>query len=386
MSFSAVPRRGLLVWLLAVSTGWSCAKSSSGIAPAPAVPPPSTSPWKTPVYPTTTWERFSQPEWAGYRSGALDTLTTYLQKIPTTGLMVAVHGRMLYSYGDITGQSYLASARKSVLSMLFGNYVAQGRIRLTSTLAELGIDDRPALTPEERQATVRDLLVTSSGVFHPASNPGDNLSDAPPRGSQKPGSYFLYSNWDFNALGTIFETATGRRLYDAVEQDLARPIQMEDWRRDLQQKSGDTTRSIHLAYHMWFSTRDMARLGYLMLREGKWFDRQVIPASWVRESTSPIITSSQMNPPGVRDNQLAYGYLWWILEEQAGSLLAGAYSARGAYGQYILIAPRLDMVIAHKRVIPRGDNSSVSWSQFLEIARQLVGARCPRGECAITAN
>jgi CubicO group peptidase (beta-lactamase class C family) len=171
-----------------------------------------------------------------------------------------------------------------------------------------------------------------------------------------------------------------------VEQDLARPIGMEDWRRDLQQKSGDTTRSIHLAYHMWFSTRDMARLGYLMLRQGKWNDRQVIPAAWVRESTAPIVTSDRMNPPSVRDSRLSYGYLWWILEEPAGSLLAGAYSARGAYGQYILIAPRLDMVIAHKRALRPGDNTSVSWAQFMEIARQVAGARCPRGECSITAN
>ena len=151
-----------------------------------------------------------------------------------------------------------------------------------------------------------------------------------PRGSQKPGAYFLYSNWDFNVLGSIFEKAAQRNIYDAVEIDLARPIGMEDWRRDLQSKSGDTTRSVHLAYHMWFSTRDMARLGYLMLREGKWEDKQVIPAAWVRESTSPLIPSSQMNPPSVRENRLAYGYLWWILEEPAGSLLSRAPTARAA--------------------------------------------------------
>jgi CubicO group peptidase (beta-lactamase class C family) len=365
---------------------WGCAKSSPDVAPAPTEVTAPLSPWKIPVYPTISWERFPQPELAGYRAGALDTLTTYLKTIPTTGMMVSVHGRMLYSYGNVTEQSYLASARKSVLSMLFGNYVAEGKIKLTSTLAQLGIDDRPPLSPEERQATVRDLLMTSSAVFHPASNPGDNLADAPPRGSQTHGSYFLYSNWDFNALGTIFETVTGRNIYDAIESDLARPIQMEDWRRDLQQKSGDSTRSVHLAYHMWFSTRDMARLGYLMLRQGTWLDKQVIPASWIRESTLLQVPSDQMHPLSVQQTKLGYGYLWWILEEPAGSLLAGGYSARGAYGQYIMVVPRLDMVIAHKRAIRKNDETSVTWNQFMEIARQLVGARCPKEECSTLAN
>ncbi len=362
-----------------------CAKSQPANAPAPtqagAAPAAPASPWRTSVFPGATWEKVPNPELAGYRPGALDTLTAYLQSIPTTGMVVTVHGRVLYTYGDLLEQSYLASARKSVLSMLYGNYVAQGRIKLDATLTDLGLDDRPALTVEEKQATVRNLLTTSSGIYHEASNPGDNLGDAPPRGSQKPGAYFLYSNWDFNVLGTIFEKATQRNIYDAVEVDLARPIGMEDWRRDLQVKSGDTTRSVHLAYHMWFSTRDMARLGYLMLREGKWDDRQVIPAAWVRESTSPVVTSNQMNPPSVRENRLAYGYLWWILEEPAGSMLAGAYSARGAFGQYILVAPRLDLVIAHKRALrPGRETTNVTWGQFMEAVRQVVGARCAR-EC-----
>jgi hypothetical protein len=379
-----------LRWSLLLVAGLACAKSQPATGPQPtesveARPSVPASPWRTAVYPAATWEKPPNPEAAGYRSGALDSLTAYLKTIPTTGMVVTVYGRQLYAYGDIVEQGYLASARKSVLSMLYGNYVAQGRIKLDATLADLGIDDRPPITADEKKATVRDLLITSSGVYHEASNPGDNLADAPPRGSQKPGGYFLYSNWDFNVLGTIFERQTQRNIYDAVEIDLARPIGMEDWRRDLQQKSGDTTRSIHPAYHMWFSTRDMARLGHLMLREGKWNDRQVIPAAWVRESTSPLVTSNQMNPPSVRENKLGYGYLWWLLEEPSGSILTGSYSARGAYGQYIMVVPRLDMVIAHKRALRSGrENTNVTWNQFMEAVHRIVGARCAR-EC-IAAN
>ena len=183
--------------------------------------------------------------------------------------MAVVGGRALYEYGDLTTVSYLASVRKSVLAMLFGKYVANGTIKLNKTLADLKIDDIGGLLPIERTATVADLLGARSGVYHEASNPGDNLADAPPRGSQKPGTYFLYSNWDFNALGTIFEQETGQNIYDALEKDIVRPIGMRDFDRARTSRTGDATRSQHLAYHMNFSTRDMARIGYVMLRNGR---------------------------------------------------------------------------------------------------------------------
>ena len=144
-----------------------------------------------------------------------------------------------------------------------------GRCGSARRFQELGIDDLGGPTDQEREATVEDLLGAGSGVYHAASNPGDNLADAPPRGSQKHGAYYWYSNWDFNALGTSFEQETGRNIYDALEAELAQPIGFEDWNRAVQVRSGDTTRSIHKAYHMHLSTRDMARVGYLMLRGGR---------------------------------------------------------------------------------------------------------------------
>jgi len=78
--------------------------------------------------------------------------------------------------------------------------------------------------PLERTATIRDLLMARSGVYHRAANEGDASALAPPRGSVKPGSYFLYNTWDFNALGTIHERETGRDFYKAFEGDIAHPI------------------------------------------------------------------------------------------------------------------------------------------------------------------
>lgn len=371
MQWMAGLRAGAVAVVLA-----ACGTAAPPAGPAPVSEAPARSVWRTPVFPRATWEAIPAAESAGYRSAALDSLRAYLQTLNTTGMVVAVHGRVLFSYGNITEQSYLASARKSVLSMLYGPWVANGTIRLDETLAQLGIDDRLGLTPAERRATVRNLLMTSSGVYHPASNPGDNLADAPPRGSQEPGAYFLYSNWDFNALGTIFEQKTGRNIYDALQDQLARPIGMEDWDRARQRKSGDPRRSRHQAYHMDLTTRDMARIGYLTLRQGRWRDSVLVPEAWVRESTSPLVPSSRMNPASARALRLGYGYLWWIHEEP-GTVLEGGYSARGAVGQYITVLPKLDMVIAHKRALRQGQpNPAVTWSQYMEVVQQLAGARC----------
>src|SRR5215213_6789532 len=329
------------------------------------------------------WQRVTDPAALGYSRAGLDSALTMVQGMKTSALLVAVGGRSLLEYGDVTDTSYLASARKSILSMLYGRYVENGTIRLDETVAEIGIDDRGGLLPLERTATVEQLLGARSGVYHPASNQGDALVMAPPRGSQKPGTYNLYSNWDFNALGTIFEKKTGRSIYDAFESDIARPIGMQDFYRSVHSRQGDSTRSIHPAYHFVFSTRDMARLGQLMLRDGKWGGQQVIPASWVRRSTRTVTPPAEMNPPGIRGQALAFGqgysFLWWTrVRPDTTDVFHGAYAAEGAAGQYILVVPKLDMVVAHK-VVARGNmtaDQSVTLQQFEALVRAIGSARC----------
>ena len=89
-----------------------------------------------------------------------------------------------------------------------------------TTLADLGMTDHGGLLPIEQGATHRDLISARSGIYHAASNAGDNSADAPDRGSQEPGTYFLYNNWDFNAAGGAFELQTGIDIYDALRDDL----------------------------------------------------------------------------------------------------------------------------------------------------------------------
>jgi CubicO group peptidase (beta-lactamase class C family) len=327
---------------------------------------------RAPIYPGKTWEQIA-PESVGFASTGLSAARARLAATGSMGLVVVVGGRVMFEHGDIDTVSYVASVRKSILSMLYGIHVQRGEIDLDATLANLGIDDREGLTDAERQARVRDLLTARSGVFHPASNEGDDLSRAPARGSQRPGTYFLYNNWDFNALGTIFEKSTRESIFDAFQQDIATQIGLEDFRREGHRRTGDSTESIHLAYHFRLSVRDMARLGYLMLRNGKWDEREVIPAAWVRESTRAITPVNAMNPVERRNGPWGYGYLWWVWDgANTPAAYRGAYMAGGAGGQYIAILPALDMVVAHKAVAERGD---VSVGRFLSILDLIVTAK-----------
>ena len=327
------------------------------------------------VWPGAQWDSITTPADRGWSREGLDRVRAKLATLPSTGFVAIVGGRVLMSYGDVQAISYLASVRKSVLAMLMGNYVAQGKVDLDKTLAELGIDDIGGLSDQEKQATVRDLLSARSGIYHPASNGGDDFASAPPRSAQKHGTYFLYNNWDFNALGAIFEQETGRDIYDALETDLARPIHMQDFDRANQQKSGDTTKSRFLAYHMYLSTRDMARIGYLMLRHGSWGGRQIVPSDWVDKITSPVSRVSEMNPPARRNGPFGYGYLWWVWDgPQAKGPYEGAFTGLGAVGQHITVLPKLDLVVAHKT--RPGGRGSVSHPQFLEVLDLLVQAHC----------
>jgi CubicO group peptidase (beta-lactamase class C family) len=312
--------------------------------------------WSKNLYPAGEWS-VANPEKYGYKTNTRDTLDAYLDESANavTGLVVIVGGEMIYSWGAINETSYLASSRKSILSMLYGNYVANGTIDLTKTIGEL-IDARVipndvgGLLPIERQATVFDCITARSGVYHIGSNEGDDRAIAPPRGSQTPGSYFLYNNWDFNVSGSIFEALTGKNIYDALGTDLAVPIGMQDWNRSIQVKGGSSAISVYPAYHFYLSARDIARLGYLMLRGGKWNDTQLVPADWCVKSTSAYTPVSDMIPITARTQSFGYGYMWWVWDGNANcDAFRGAYSAKGAGGQYITVLPALDMVVAQKR-------------------------------------
>jgi CubicO group peptidase (beta-lactamase class C family) len=339
------------------------------------------------LFPGTNWGTWDSPEAAGYRSSILESAEQMLYRLPTTSMMIVVSGRVAYSYGDIGQVSYLASARKSILSMLYGKYVVNGTINLDRTIGEFGIDEDDGLLPIEKSARLRDLLISSSGVYHPAGSPGGDESNIPPRGSHQPGEYFLYNNWDFNVAGAIFEKATGKKIFDALETELAGPLQMQDFQRTRQRLMGYQNQSRYLAYHMFLSGRDMARLGLVMIRAGQWNGKEIIPPSWVKEGTREQWKPSELHGP-YKDGPTGYGYLWWTPTSRTGPEWKGSFLARGNFGQYILGLPALDMVVVHRRAVTDefaiarnlGKTSfeppGVSASDFLKVADVIVSARC----------
>lgn len=331
----------------------------------------------TMTFPKETWEVVprGQLQAYGWSPELLQRATAFVRdSANSTGIVVADRGRIVWTYGDIEELSYLASARKSVLAILYGYWVDNGTIKLDTTLEQLGFDDIGGLLPIEKQAKIEHLITARSGVYHPASNSGDDLAFAPPRGSQQPGTYQLYSNWDFNAAGAIFEQLTRRDIYDELQAQLAIPLQFEDWDRSAQRKSGNLSVSRYPAYHMWLSTRDMARIGHLMLNEGNWDGRQIVSREWVRRMVSPVTPLHEMNPPRRREGYLGYGYMWWVFDgPKATGPFRGAYTARGAVGQWIAVFPALQLVIAHKTHNIYGRETT--WASFERLIELLFEAR-----------
>lgn len=330
------------------------------------------------VFPGEAWESVRGDDLAtfGWNREGLASVRDFLaDSANTTGLVVVDRGRVVFEFGDVTELSYLASVRKSILAILYGAWVEHGVIDLDASLAELGVDDVGGLLPLERTATVDHLVTARSGVYHPASNGGDNLADAPERGSQEPGRYMLYSNWDFNAAGAVFEQLTRRDIYDEAQAQLATPLGFQDWDRQAQRKSGNLSISRNPAYHFWISTRDMARIGHLMLNEGSWDGRQIISEAWARRIVSVVTPLEEMNPPSRREGYFGYGYMWWIFDgPRAVGPFEGAYTARGAVGQWITVFPALDLVLAHKTNSVYGRTTSWdSWHRLIELLFQAKG-------------
>lgn len=295
-------------------------------------------------FPDTNWETVTDLEAAGWSEEGLQAAREATDSLDTATMMIIHRGRVVDSWGDLSHKYRSHSLRKSLLSAMYGIQVAEGTIDLDATLEDLGIDDHNNLSETEKQATVRMLLQARSGVYHPALYETRAMaSRRPERHSHEPGANFYYNNWDFNALGTIYEQETGEKLFESFEERIARPIGMQDYTaEDGRYVTGDA--SIHAAYPFVISTRDLARFGLLFLNDGEWNGQQVLPEGWVEESTSSYSDAG---------NNGGYGYLWWVsVDGQHFSgvdpLPEGTYTGRGARGHVLAVIPDLELVIVHR--------------------------------------
>ena len=326
-------------------------------------------PGQAPVYPGATWARVPA-EQAGWSEEKLKEARAYSGTINTAAVMIVAGGQVVDEWGETTKRFNIHSIRKSFLSALYGIHVREGQIQLSKTLADLGIDDRSPLTPLEKSAIVGDLLKARSGVYHPALYETPGMAAArPARGSYPPGVFWYYNNWDFNALGTIFEQATKTSIYQDFKTRIAEPLGMEDFRLE----DGAYFRgpeSVHAAYPFRMTARDMARFGLLYLYGGQWRGRSIVPREWVEESTRSYSDIGQAG---------GYGYLWWVAPNggphfTSAYFKGGVFSARGAGGHFIVVVPYLDLVVVH-RVNTDIQGREVSNAQFGHLMQLILDAR-----------
>ncbi|MGU3575002.1 serine hydrolase domain-containing protein [Brucellaceae bacterium C25G] len=297
--------------------------------------------------PAKEWERVQNPVQSGWSEDGLRAVGICADNQETDALMIVQSGKIIYTYGDIAHKYLCHSIRKSILAALMGQDVADGTIDLSLTLEQLGIDDNDGLSAVEKQATVYDLLTARSGIYHAAGyeTPWMRLIKEK-RHSHAPGTFWCYNNWDFNALGTIFEQLTGKTVHQAFDVRIAKPLQFEDFSLKGDKPDGWHDRfeeSRHAAYPFRLSTRDLARFSQLYLRQGRWNGEDVLPKGWTQECVMPY------SDAGARG---AYGYMWWL--ERDGVFFPGVVTPKGTYagfgagGHFSITIPALDMVIVHR--------------------------------------
>jgi hypothetical protein len=339
-----------------------------------------------PEFPGNEWKQTNKRKSDGWSEAKLVAAQQYANSLHDESMMLVQCGRLIDAWGDTSKKITTFSVRKSLISALYGIYSAEGKIDINQTLEQAGIDDFPSpLTKEERQAKIVDLLRARSGIYHAASFETDfQRKIRPTRGSHAPGSFWFYNNWDFNALGTIFEKKTGLKIGDAFYERIAKPTGMQDFKpADLYYVGGEEV-SQHPAYMFEMSARDMARFGLLYLNHGRWKKHQIIPEQWVEKSThaTEMVRFGKMPVGG-------YEYLWWV--ESGGvhlgeATVPGMFSAQGAGGHYILDVPSLNLVIVNQYdneplahdaksvLLAAQDKHAIFDDQFNHLARLILDA------------
>ena len=167
-----------------------------------------------------------------------------------------------------------------------------------------------------------------------------------------PGSRYEYNDGVSVLLGKILREATGQRIDEWARRRLFEPIGITDffW-KITPDGEADTEGGLYL------STEDLARIGYLFLRNGQWDGRQVVSAEWVAESTSPVVLDVS------RDGS-AYGYQWWVPNSDDGA--TRVFAGNGYGGQFLLVSPQHDIVAVFNGWNIHGGDYRSSWRALQE--------------------
>ena len=281
------------------------------------------------------------PESTGVSSQALSGLISALENDPAaqvTNLMVLRHGKVIL---EAAWQPYekalprqLYSLSKSVTSMAVGMLVGDGLLDLDERIVDIFPDKAPkdALAPA-RKMMVRHLLTMSTGsLFNEVGTAlsADWIGEFLRAGVRfEPGTAFAYNSMNTYMLSAIVQKKTGKTLSEFLHERLYAPlgIRSADWETCPAgvEKGG---------WGLMLRLEDVAKLGKLYLNGGVWEGKRLLPAEWVRESAKKQIET----PNG--EMTYGYGYQIWMTPH------AGGYLFNGAFGQYMIALPDLDVVVA----------------------------------------
>jgi len=315
-------------------------------------------------WPTGAEWASAPPSDAGFDPAVLDAAVRGALADDGVGAVVLRHGRIVaeaYAPGGGASETReLASAAKSVVSVLVGVAIDQGHIRGIDQSAS---DFIPQWKGTPKQAiTIRHMLTMTSGLHFQGlairGITGDQLAlDAAAGLDEPPGRRWAYATPIFHLLYHVVEIAAGEPFEAFAQRNLIGPLGMQHWSwvTNVGRGANGPVRNYYTAR---CSARDLARFGLFALRGGRWNNRQLVSADYFRAATTP---SQSLNP--------CYGYLWWLnakpgLDAAGGDLgyrFPGSppdtFAALGAGGQVAIETPSLDLVVVRQGTQPRNRQS-----------------------------
>jgi len=260
----------------------------------------------------------------------------------------ALHSIMILRHGQVVAEGWWApyaadvphqlfSLSKSFTATAVGLAAAEGRLQITDPVLPYFPEYTPADASDNLKAMrIRDLLIMSTGHEQEPSFWG---KDAPWAKSflaapvpHKPGTHFLYNSTATFVLAAVLQRVTGEGLVDYLQSRLFAPLGIDrpEWETN---PEGIATGGWGLNLH----TEDIAKFGQLLLQQGEWHGRQLLHRAWVAEATARQ-TSNGSDPSS--DWQQGYGYQFWRCRPTQ------AYRGDGAFGQFCIVLPEQDAVIA----------------------------------------
>lgn len=283
----------------------------------------------------------STPEAQGVSSAALlDWVNALDRQIDGMhSLMVVRHGQVIaegwWKPYDAEHPHVLYSLSKSFTSSAVGFAVAEGKLSLDDQVLNFFPEDAPPDPSNNLKAMrVRDLLIMSTGHQDEPPTAPDEMSPksflAQPV-PHLPGTHFKYNTAASFMLSAIVQKVTGQTVRDYLQPRLFEPLGIERpvWDKNFQ--------GICLGgYGLRLHTEDIAKFGQLYLQHGNWNGRQLLPASWVAMATSK--QTSNGSDPNSDWNQ-GYGFQFWRCRHHA-------FRGDGAFGQYCVVMPDQDTVVA----------------------------------------